>query len=50
MIFEGYTGNKNPARNRLKIQFIELDFSQLIFQKSRTDQQGEALHIIEIYR
>ena len=25
---------------RLKIQFVELDFSNLIFQKSRTDQQG----------
>ena len=27
----------------LKIQFIELDFSKLIFQKSSTDQQGEYL-------
>jgi hypothetical protein len=34
MIFAGYTGNKNPVRNRLKIQFDELDFSKLIFQKS----------------
>ena len=26
---------------RLKIQFAELDFYDLIFQKSSTDQQGE---------
>ena len=26
---------------RLKIQFVELDFYNLIFQKSSTDQQGE---------
>ena len=40
LIFAGYTGSKNPVRNRLKIQFVELDFSKLIFQKSSTDQQG----------
>ena len=40
MIFAGYTGSKNPVRNRLKIQFVELDFSKLIFQNSSTDQQG----------
>ena len=40
MIFAGYTGSKNQVRNRLKIQFVELDFSKLIFQKSSTDQQG----------
>ena len=40
MIFAGYTGHKNPVRNRLKIQFVELDFSKLIFRKSSTDQQG----------
>ena len=38
LIFVGYT---NPVRNRLKIQFVELDFSKLIFQKSSTDQKGE---------
>ena len=38
LIFAGYTGSKNPVRNRLKIQFVELDFSKLIFQKSSTDQ------------
>jgi hypothetical protein len=38
--FAGYTGSKNPVRNKLKIQFIEFDFSKLIFQKSSTDQQG----------
>ena len=40
-IFAGYTGSKNPVRNRLKKRFVELDFSKLIFQKSSTDQQGE---------
>jgi len=40
LIFENYTGSKNQVRNRLKIQFVELDFSKLIFQKSITDQQG----------
>ena len=34
LIFAGYTGSKNQVRNRLKIQFVELDFSKLIFQKS----------------
>jgi hypothetical protein len=43
LIFAGYTGSKNPVRNRLKIQFVELGFSKLIFQKSSTDQQGEYL-------
>ena len=33
LIFAGYTGSKNPVRNRLKIQFVKLDFSKLIFQK-----------------
>ena len=37
LIFAGYTGCKNPVWNRLKIQFVELDFSNLIFQKSSTD-------------
>ena len=36
-IFACYTGSKNPIRNRLTIQFVELDFSNLIFQKSSTD-------------
>ena len=43
LIFAGYTGSKNPVRNRLRIQFVELDFSKLIFQKSSTDQQGNRL-------
>ena len=38
LIFAGYTGSKNPVRNRLKIQFIELDFFNLVFQKSSTDE------------
>ena len=40
LIFAGYTGSKNPVRNRLKIQFVKLDFSKLIFKKPSTDQQG----------
>ena len=32
LIFAGYTGSKNPVRNRLKIQFVKLDFSDLIFR------------------
>ena len=43
LIFAGYTGSKNSVRNRLKIQFAELDFSKLIFQKSSTDQQGDSV-------
>ena len=37
LIIAGYTGSKNPVRNRLKIQFVELNFSNLIFQKSCAD-------------
>ena len=41
LIFADYTGSKNSVSNRLKIQFIKLDyFSNWIFQKSSTDQQG----------
>ena len=40
LIYAGYTGSKNPVRNRLKIQFVEHDFSNLIFQKSSTGGQG----------
>ena len=43
LIFAGYKGSKNQVLIRLKIQFVELDFSELIFQKSSTDQQGEWL-------
>ena len=39
-IFACYTGSKNSVRNRLKIQFVQLNFSKLIFQKSSTDQHG----------
>jgi hypothetical protein len=42
-IFAGYTGSKDQVQNRLKIQFVKLDFSKLIFQKSSTDQQGVSL-------
>jgi hypothetical protein len=31
---------------RLKIQFVELDFYNLIFQKSSTDQQGVRARIM----
>ena len=31
-IFAGYKGSKNPVRNRLKIQSVKIDFSNLIFQ------------------
>ena len=37
LIFAGYTVCKFSVWNRLKIQFVELDFSNLIFQKSSTD-------------
>ena len=30
----GYTGSKNQVQNSLKIQFVELDFSNLFFQRS----------------
>ena len=43
LIFAGYTGSKNSVWNRLKIQFVELNFSKLIFQKSSTDQHGDYL-------
>ena len=29
--------SKNPVGNRLKISFIEINFTDLIFQKSSTD-------------
>ena len=48
LIFAGYTGSKNPVRNRQKIQFVELDFSKLIFQKSSTDQQGVSFTVNSI--
>ena len=31
--FAGYTGGKNQVQTRQKIKFIQLDFSNLIFQK-----------------
>jgi hypothetical protein len=37
LIFAGYTGSKNPVGDKLKIQFVKLDFSKLIFQKPSTD-------------
>ena len=49
LIYAGYTGSKNPVRNRLKIQFVKLDFSRLIFQKSSTDQQGVIILWIGIF-
>jgi hypothetical protein len=32
LIFAGYAGSKNPVRNRLKIQFVELDFSKIKYR------------------
>ena len=29
LIFAVYTGSKNPVRKRLKIQFVEIDFSKV---------------------
>ena len=48
----GFLGSKNQVRNRLKIQFVELNFSKLIFPKSSTDQQGvsQILFLILNYR
>ena len=37
IIFPGNRGSKNPVWNRLKIQFVKIGFSNLIFQKSSTD-------------
>ena len=45
LVFAGYTDSKNPVWNWLKIQFVELDFPKLIFQKSSTDQQGVSLNV-----
>ena len=47
MIFAGYTGSKNPVWNRLKIQFVELDFYKLIFQKSIRDPQRVKLRLFD---
>ena len=38
-----YTSSKNQDRNRPKIKFVQLDFSNLIFQKSSADNQGVSL-------
>ena len=35
--FQNWFCSKNPFRNRLKIQFVKLNFSNMIFQKSSTD-------------
>ena len=32
--FAGYTGSKNPVRNKLKIQFIEFDFSEIKYRST----------------
>ena len=38
LIFEGYTGSENQVSDGIKIQFVELDFSNLTFQKLSADQ------------
>ena len=43
LIFAGYKGNKNPVWNRLKMQFIKLDFSKLIFRNQVQINRGIAL-------
>ena len=43
LIFAGYTGSKNPVRNRLKIQFVQLDFSKLIFHSVQVVFEVEKL-------
>ena len=35
LIFAGSTGSKNQVRNRLKIQFVELDFSETKYRSTR---------------
>ena len=49
LIFAGYTGSRNPVQNRLKIQFVELDFSKMIFQISSTDQQRVSMLLQKIF-
>ena len=48
-IFAGYTGSANSVWNRLKIQFVELDLSNLIFQKSITNGKGVWAGIILLF-
>ena len=43
LIFAGYKGSKNPVRNRLKIQFVELDFSKMIFRNQVQIKKFSAL-------
>jgi hypothetical protein len=45
LIFAGYTGSKNPVRNRLKIQFVDLDFSKLIFSEIKYRSTGSLMPI-----
>ena len=46
MIFAGYTGSKNPVRNRLKIQFVAFGFSNFIFQIQVKMDRAEALQYV----
>ena len=34
LIFAGYTGSKNQVQNRLKIKFVELDFSKSMYRST----------------
>ena len=36
--FEDYTGIKNQVRKGQKLNFVQLNFSNLIYQKSSADQ------------
>ena len=39
MSFAGYTGSKNQVRNSPEMEFVEIQFSKSIFQKSAANQQ-----------
>ena len=39
--FVGYTGSKNPVRNRPKIKFIQLDFSNIFTTINFSSKQNE---------
>jgi hypothetical protein len=49
-IFAGYTGSKNQVWNRLKIQFVKLDFSKLILTEIKyrsTGGKGRFIYILD---
>jgi hypothetical protein len=48
-IFAGYTGSKNPVQNRLKIQFIELDFSKIKYRSTGGQSSWMLQTVLVIY-